>query len=70
MMLKAKAAYGDDDDSPSHTGLCSDFYVFKWVLTRPEWCSFPDYMRFRVKACVETVLKLDPPSGRNRGDSR
>jgi hypothetical protein len=33
MILKAKAAYGDDDDSPSHTGLCSDFYVFKRVLT-------------------------------------
>jgi 2-dehydro-3-deoxyphosphogluconate aldolase/(4S)-4-hydroxy-2-oxoglutarate aldolase len=33
MMLKAKPAFGDDDDSPSHTGLCSDFYVFKWVLT-------------------------------------
>ena len=33
MMLKAKPAFGDDDDSPSHTGLCLDFYVFKWVLT-------------------------------------
>jgi hypothetical protein len=33
MMLQAKAALGDDDDSLSHTGLCSDFYVFKWVLT-------------------------------------
>jgi hypothetical protein len=37
MMLKAKPAFGDDDDSPSHTGLCSDFYVFKWVLTA--WAS-------------------------------
>ena len=36
MMLKAKPAFGDDDDSPSHTGLCSDFYVFKWVLTKPQ----------------------------------
>jgi hypothetical protein len=33
MMLKAKAACGDDDDSLSRTGLCSDFYVFKWVPT-------------------------------------
>ena len=33
MMLQAKAAFGDDDDSLSHTGLCSDFYVFEWVLT-------------------------------------
>ena len=33
-MLKAKPAFGDDDDSPSHTGLCLDFYVFKWVLTQ------------------------------------
>ncbi len=33
MMLKSKPAFGDDDDSPSHTGLCSDFYVFKWALT-------------------------------------
>jgi hypothetical protein len=33
MRLKAKAACGDDDTSPSNTGLCSDFYVFKWVLT-------------------------------------
>jgi hypothetical protein len=33
MMLKSKAACGDDDDSLSHTGLCSDFYVFKWVPT-------------------------------------
>jgi hypothetical protein len=33
MRLKAKAAYGDDDASPSNTGMCSDFYVFKWVLT-------------------------------------
>jgi hypothetical protein len=33
MMLQAKAAFGDDDDSLSDTGLCSDFYVFKWVLT-------------------------------------
>jgi len=32
MMLQAKAAFGDDDDSLSDTGLCSDFYVFKWVL--------------------------------------
>ena len=36
MMLQAKAAFGDDDDSLSHTGLCSDFYVFEWVLTQPE----------------------------------
>jgi len=33
MRLKAKAACGDDDASPSNTGLCSDFYVFRWVLT-------------------------------------
>lgn len=33
MILKTKTACGDDDDSPSNTGLCSDFYVFKWVLT-------------------------------------
>jgi len=33
MILKPKTACGDDDDSPSHTGLCSDFYVFKWVPT-------------------------------------
>jgi hypothetical protein len=26
-------ACGDDDDSPSNTGLCSDFYVLKWVPT-------------------------------------
>jgi hypothetical protein len=32
MMLKAKPAFGDDDDSPP-TGLCSDFYVFRWVPT-------------------------------------
>jgi hypothetical protein len=36
MMLKAKAACGDDDDSLSRTGLCSDFYVFKWVPTLAE----------------------------------
>jgi hypothetical protein len=33
MILKAKAACGDDADSPSSTGLCSDFYVFKCVRT-------------------------------------
>jgi hypothetical protein len=43
MRLKAKAAYGDDDASPSNTGMCSDFYVFKWVLTKP--------------ACVGDVLE-------------
>jgi hypothetical protein len=36
---------------------------------RPGGFSFPDYMRFRVKACVETVLKLDPPSRRGWGNS-
>src|SRR5208282_5325731 len=33
MILKTKTACGDDDDSPSNTGLCSDFYVLKWVPT-------------------------------------
>ena len=51
MRLKAKAACGDDDDSPSHTGLCSDFYVFKWVLTvlPPFLCfrSVPTFQRGR-----------------------
>jgi hypothetical protein len=42
MMLQAKAAFGDDDDSLSHTGLCSDFYVFEWVLT-----PIPDNWRHR-----------------------
>ena len=32
---------------------------------RPGGFSFPDYMRFWAKACVESVLKLDPPSGSN-----
>jgi len=36
---------------------------------RPGGFSFPDYMKFRVKACVETVLELDPHTGRNRGES-
>jgi hypothetical protein len=33
MIAKAKTAFGDDDDALSHTGLCLDFYVFKWVPT-------------------------------------
>ena len=33
MILKAQTACGDDDDSLSNTGLCSDFYVLKWVPT-------------------------------------
>jgi hypothetical protein len=31
--------------------------------------SFPDYMRFRVKACVETVLQNRMTSTENSGDS-
>jgi hypothetical protein len=33
MILKPKTACGDEDTSPSDTGLCSDFYVLKWVPT-------------------------------------
>jgi hypothetical protein len=51
MMLQAKAAFGDDDDSLSDTGLCSDFYVFKWVLTASRtahsfWTLRPLWMLF------------------------
>ena len=43
-------------------------YPFHQSLHPGRW-SFPDYMKFRVKACVETLLKHDPPSGRNRENS-
>jgi hypothetical protein len=43
-------------------------YPFHQSL-RPGGFTFDGYMKFRVKACMETVLKLGPPSGRNRGDS-
>jgi hypothetical protein len=33
MILKAKVAYGDDADSLSKTGLCSEKYVFQCALT-------------------------------------
>lgn len=31
----------------------------------PGGLSFPDYIRMRVKACVEAVINLDPTRGRN-----
>ena len=47
MMLQAKAACGDDDDaSPPNIGLCSDFYVFKWVLT----CDVASLSRIAIKS--------------------
>ena len=37
---------------------------------RPGGFSFPDYMRFRVKACVETVLQNRMTDTDNIGESR
>jgi hypothetical protein len=37
---------------------------------RPEGFSFPDYMRFRVKACVDTVLQNRIADADNLGESR
>jgi hypothetical protein len=36
---------------------------------RPEGFSFPDYMKFRVKACVETVVQNRMTSSESSGDS-
>jgi hypothetical protein len=43
-------------------------YEFHRTL-RPEGFSFPDYMKFRVKACVETVLQNRMTSSESSGDS-
>jgi hypothetical protein len=37
---------------------------------RPEGFSFPDYMKFRVKACVETVLQNRMTDTGDFGESR
>ncbi len=69
MMLKAKAAYGDDDDSPSYTGLCSDFYVFKWALTLVE--ALQPTAGFLVSNDGDTSRAagvLPPAPGRCHGD--
>jgi hypothetical protein len=54
MRLKAKAACGDDDTSPANTGLCSDFYVFKWVLTGVP--SQPQTKHFHATLAKEALI--------------
>jgi radical SAM superfamily enzyme YgiQ (UPF0313 family) len=62
MTFKAKAAGGDEDDSPSDTGLCLDFYVFKWVPTKlPSRLCWNAWRRAR--RCPDCLASTFPASG-------
>ena len=66
MRLKAKAACGVDDASPSNIGLCSDFYVFRWVLTRQppaSTCDNGDLIRYACSSFAAIICAFLPDPG-------
>ena len=51
---------------PPHTGLCSDFYVFKWALTRcarichPGWYRNVRFSRKLAEKCIAAPFTRPP----------